>query len=57
MVVFWLAVGIQIFGLPVEVDLTTLIIGILSLVMVLLMPFVVIVGISYDVQKQTRLGA
>ncbi|MHA1939994.1 MAG: hypothetical protein ACXACD_18675 [Candidatus Thorarchaeota archaeon] len=50
-IVFWSAVGIQIFGLPLDVASTTYIMVILSLVMVILMPIVIIVGLAYDAQK------
>lgn len=51
MIVFWSAVGIQIFGLPLDVTATTGLMQILSVVMVVLMPIVVIVGLAYDTQK------
>jgi hypothetical protein len=51
LIVFWSAVGIQIFGLPVAIDAIYIIMGILSIVMVVLMPIVVIVGLAYDIQK------
>jgi hypothetical protein len=50
-VVFWTAVGIQVFGLPLDVATTTGIMVIFSLAMVILMPIVVIVGLAYDAQK------
>ncbi|MHA2071679.1 MAG: hypothetical protein ACXAEE_07260 [Candidatus Thorarchaeota archaeon] len=51
-IVFWSAVGIQIFGLPLDVATTAGIMVIFSLAMVILMPFVVIVGLAYDAQKR-----
>ncbi|MFX1606221.1 MAG: hypothetical protein ACFFDD_09950 [Promethearchaeota archaeon] len=50
-IVFWGAVGIQIFGLPIAVDVIYMVMGVLSILMVLLMPIVVIVGLAYDIQK------
>jgi hypothetical protein len=51
-IVFWSAVGIQIFGIPLlAVDIIYAIMGILSIIMVILMPLVVIVGIAYDIKK------
>ncbi|MHA2141937.1 MAG: hypothetical protein ACXADC_10000 [Candidatus Thorarchaeota archaeon] len=50
-IVFWGAVGIQIFGLPLDVATTTYIMVILSLVMVILMPIAIIVAIAFDAQK------
>lgn len=50
-IVFWSAVGIQIFGLPLDVATITGIMVIFSLAMVILMPIVVIVGLAYDAQK------
>jgi hypothetical protein len=47
-IVFWGAVGVQIFGLPLSVELTTQIMVVLSLIMVVFMPFVVIVGLAHD---------
>jgi hypothetical protein len=50
-IVFWTAVGIQIFGLSLDAAVTTGIMVIFSLIMVILMPIVVIVGLAYDSQK------
>ncbi len=50
--VFWGAVGIQIFGLPIAVDAIYTTMSVLSILMVLLMPIVVIVGLAYDTQKR-----
>jgi len=50
-IVFWTAVGIQIFGLPLDVAAITGIMVVFSLAMVILMPIVVIVGLAYDAQK------
>ncbi len=50
-VVFWTAVGIQIFGLPIDAATTTSIMVVFSLAMVILMPIAVIVAVSYDAQK------
>ncbi len=50
-IVFWSAVGIQIFGLPLGVAATTSLVQIFSVIMVALMPIVVIVGLAYDTQK------
>ncbi len=50
-IVFWSAVGIQIFGLPLGVAATTSLMQILTVVMVALVPTVVIVGLVYDTQK------
>jgi hypothetical protein len=50
-IVFWGAVGIQIFGLPIAVDMIYAIMGILSILMVVLMPIVVIVGLACDMLK------
>jgi len=50
-VVFWTAVGIQIFGLPIDATITMNIMVVFSLAMVILMPIAVIVAISYDAQK------
>ncbi len=49
-IVFWSAVGIQIFGLPLDVTATTSLMQILSAVMVALMPIVVVVGLASDTQ-------
>ncbi len=51
-IVFWSAVGIQIFGLPISADLIYGVMAVLSIVMVALLPFVVIVGFAYDTYKQ-----
>jgi hypothetical protein len=48
-IVFWGAVGIQIFGLPLSVDVTSMIMVILSILMVILLPIVVIIGLAYDI--------
>jgi hypothetical protein len=50
-IVFWGAVGIQIFGLPLSVDVTYMTMVILSILMVVLMPIVVIVGLAYDIRE------
>lgn len=50
-IVFWTAVGIQIFGLPLDVAATAGIMVVFSLAMVILMPIVVIVALAYDAQK------
>ncbi|UCH05234.1 MAG: hypothetical protein JSW05_03470, partial [Candidatus Thorarchaeota archaeon] len=50
-IVFWTAVGIQVFGLPLDVATTAGIMVIFSLAMVILMPIVVIVGLAYDAQR------
>ncbi|MFW9846644.1 MAG: hypothetical protein ACFFD6_07845 [Candidatus Thorarchaeota archaeon] len=50
-IVFWSAVGIQIFGLPLDVATTTSIMVVFSLAMVILMPLVVIAGLAYDAQR------
>ena len=47
-IIFWSTVGVQIFGLPLETYLISTIVGILSIVMVTLIPASVIVGIVYD---------
>ncbi len=52
-IVFWSAVGIQIFGLPLGVAVTTSLMQSLSVVMVVLMPIVVIVGLAYDTREQS----
>ena len=54
-IVFWSAVGIQIFGLPLNVDAITNIMLFFSLLMITLLPIVVIMGLAYDVQKQVNL--
>ncbi|OLS22344.1 MAG: hypothetical protein ThorAB25_25690 [Candidatus Thorarchaeota archaeon AB_25] len=51
-IVFWSTVGIQIFGLPVAVDAIYTIRGVLSIVMVTLIPVVVIVGLAKDIQNK-----
>ncbi|MFW9965465.1 MAG: hypothetical protein ACFFCX_17965 [Candidatus Sifarchaeia archaeon] len=53
-IIFWSAVGIQIFGLPISVDLVYGIMVILSILMVVLMPIVVIVGLAYDTLQQSN---
>ena len=50
-IVFWSTVGVQIFGLPADVSLITGAVGILSIVMVTLIPIAVIVGFAYDTQN------
>jgi hypothetical protein len=54
-IVFWSAVGIQIFGLPLSVSDITNIMLFFSFLMVALMLFVVIVGLAYDAQKMMGL--
>jgi hypothetical protein len=51
-VVFWSTVGVQIFGLPLDVAAISGIVSILSIVMVTLMPVAVIVGLSADVHSR-----
>jgi hypothetical protein len=53
-IVFWSAVGIQIFGLPLSADVITNIMLFFSFLMIALMPIVVIVGLAYDAQKLTN---
>jgi len=50
-IVFWSTVGVQIFGLPLEVSLITIIVGILSVMMVTLIPIAAIVGLAYDTKE------
>ncbi|MHA1958606.1 MAG: hypothetical protein ACW99U_00085 [Candidatus Thorarchaeota archaeon] len=50
-IVFWGAVGIQIFGLPADLVVIGAIMGVLSILMVLLMPLVVMAGLAFDAQK------
>ena len=50
-IVFWSTVGVQIFGLPLEVSLITIIVGILSVMMVTLIPIAAIVGLAYDIKE------
>jgi hypothetical protein len=50
-IVFWSAVGIQIFGLPLNVDAITNIMLFFSFLMIILLPIAVIVGLAYDAQK------
>jgi len=50
-IVFWSAVGIQIFGLPLAAHLTTNLMMIFSVLMIFLLPIAVMVGLAFDAQK------
>ena len=50
-IVFWSAVGIQIFGLPLAADITTNLMMVFSILMIVLLPIVVMVGLAFDAQK------
>jgi hypothetical protein len=50
-IVFWSAIGIQIFGLPLTADVTTNIMMLFSVVMIVLLPIAVMVGLSFDARK------
>jgi hypothetical protein len=50
-VIFWSTMAVQIFGLPLETTLISMIVGLLSIVMVVLIPVSVIVGLAYDATR------
>jgi hypothetical protein len=50
-IVFWSAVGIQIFGLPLAADVTTNLMMVFSVLMIVLLPIAVMVGLAFDAQK------
>ena len=51
MIVFWSAVGFQIFGLLLTADVTTIVMQIFSVLMIVLVPIAAIVGLAFDAQK------
>ena len=52
-IVFVLDIGIQIFGIPLDVDTTTALVWNLAYMMLALMPVVVIVGFTKDVAESS----
>ena len=52
--IFFIAVGMQIFGSPLDVSMTTNLVWVFALAMLVMLPITVIIGFAYDAIKPQK---